>query len=97
MDGQVPSSRLQAAIVMAGPMQMLSGSVAEKSRNNPEQSNANRWLRDTVDDAPALYRQADAYEQINSDTCPILFLVGEFDLPAGQILQPKKELDTYRC
>lgn len=90
VDGQVPSSRLQAAIVMAGPMQMLSGSVAEKSRNNPEQSNANRWLRDTVDDAPALYRQADAYEQINSDTCPILFLVGEFDLPARNEPSRKK-------
>ena len=76
------NSSLQAAIVMAGPMEMMTGSVAEKSRNQPEQSNANRWLRATLDEAPALYAQADAYRQIDANTCPILFMVGEHDLPS---------------
>ena len=61
---------------------MMTGSVAEKSRKQPEQSNANRWLRATLDEAPALYAHADAYKQIDANTCPILFMVGEHDLPS---------------
>ena len=76
------SSGLQAAVVMAGPMEMLTGSVAEKSRNQPQKSNANRWLRSTVDEAPEMYAHADAHAQINKSTAPILFLVGEHDLPS---------------
>jgi len=83
------SSRLQAAVVMARPMEMLTGSVADRSRNAPEQSNANRWLRATVDQAPNLYGDADAFKQIDADTCPIQFLVGEHDLP--QRNQPSRD------
>lgn len=83
------SSSVQAAVVMAGPMEMLTGSVADKSRNQPKQSNANRWLRATVDEAPDLYRAADAYAQIDEKTAPILFLVGEHDLPSRN--QPSRE------
>ncbi len=75
------SSRIQAAIVMAGPLEMLSGSVAERSRSGQGFSNSNSWLRGTVDEKPALYRLADAHVQIDKDTCPILFMVGEHDNP----------------
>ncbi len=75
------SSRLQAAIVMAGPLQMLTGSVAERSRKPDSGSNSNVWLGATVDENPELYGLADAYAQIDADTPPILFMCGEHDHP----------------
>jgi len=75
------SSRIQAAIVMAGPMEMTTGSVAERSRTSA-QSNANAWLRKTVDEAPELYKLADAHVHISKESAPILFMVGEHDNPA---------------
>ncbi len=83
------SSQIQTAIVMAGPMQMISGSVADRSRKQPGQSNSNRWLGKTVDEAPDLYRLADAYEQLSKETPPILFMVGEHDQP--QRNQPSRD------
>lgn len=83
------SSRIQAAIVMAGPMEMLTGSVAERSRSGRGFSNANSWLRGTVDEKPQLYRLADAYVQIDRETCPILFMVGEHDQPSRN--QPSRD------
>ncbi len=76
------SSKIQAAIVMAGPLEMLTGSVAERSRSGKGFSNSNSWLGGTVDEKPALYRDADAFVQIDENTCPILFMTGEFDNPA---------------
>jgi gluconolactonase len=75
------SSRLQAAIVMAGPMEMLTGSVAENSRKAEAKSNSNVWLGGTVDELPDLYRLADAHAHITADCPPILFMVGEHDNP----------------
>lgn len=75
------SARLQAAIVMAGPMQMTTGSVAERSRTPGSKSNSNVWLGATVDEAPALYQLADAHLQISADDAPLLFMVGEHDKP----------------
>lgn len=83
------SSKLKAAIVLAGPLQMLTGSVAANSRNQPTQSNSNRWLGKTVDEAPELYRLADAYEYIDNDCPPILFMTGEFDNPPRN--QPSRD------
>lgn len=83
------SSKLKAAIVLAGPLQMLTGSVAANSRNKPTQSNSNRWLGKTVDEAPELYRLADAYEYIDNDCPPILFMTGEFDNPPRN--QPSRD------
>jgi sugar lactone lactonase YvrE/dienelactone hydrolase len=75
------SSRLQAAIVMAGPMEMLTGSVAERSRAPGSKSNSNRWLGKTVDEAPELYRLADAHEHISKSDPPLLFMCGGQDNP----------------
>ena len=82
-------SRVQAAVVMAGPMEMLTGSVAERSRSGKGFSNANSWLRATVDEKPELYALADAFAQIDQDTCPILFMTGEHDNPGRN--QPSRE------
>ena len=82
-DGGHPDadSALQAAIVMAGPMEMLTGSVAERSRKQPTQSNSNKWLGKTVDEAPELYRLADANVHFSAKSPPVLFMVGEHDKP----------------
>ena len=74
---------------MAGPLEMLTGSVADRSRQPDSGSNSNVWLRSTVDENPALYGLADACAQIDASTCPILFMVGEQDNPARN--QPARD------
>ena len=74
------SSNIEAAIVLAGPMQMTTGSVAERSRSG-KNSNSNTWIGETVDNDFQAYLLADAYEQLNPETCPILFMTGEHDNP----------------
>lgn len=74
------SSKLNAAVVMAGPMQMATGSVAERSTTG-KVSNATHWLGKSIDEAPELYQQADAYEKIDSGTPPMLFITGSLDNP----------------
>lgn len=83
------SSRLKAAIVMAGPMEMITGSVAERSRTAGAKSNANNWLGKTIDEAPKLYKLADAHQHISAESSPILFMVGEHDKPARN--QPSRD------
>ncbi len=74
------SSRLNAAIVMAGPMEMTTGSVAERSRKGG--ANANVWIGNTIDEAPEAYALSDAHLHIDADSAPILFMVGEHDSPS---------------
>jgi acetyl esterase/lipase len=82
------SSKLQAAIVMAGPMEITTGSVLERSRNHPKQSNAVKWIG-PIDEAWKMYELADAHRHISSDDPPILFMVGEHDNP--QRNQPSRD------
>ncbi len=79
------SSALHAAVVMAGPLDLTTGPVAEKSRNDPQHSNTNKWLGKTVDEAPELYKLASATTHISKDTPPILFMTGEFDNPQRNV------------
>lgn len=90
-DKSSASARISAAIVMAGPMQMLSGSVAERSRKPGARkgSNSNVWLGKTIDQAPDLYRLADAHVKISKDDPPLLFMVGEHDKPERN--QPSRD------
>jgi gluconolactonase len=76
-------TRLKAAIVMAGPMEMISGSVAQKSRAGT--ANSNVWLGKTITQAPQLYATADAHVHISKDSSPILFMVGEHDNPSRNL------------
>lgn len=75
------SSKLQAVVVFAGPMQMTTGSVAERSRQQPKQSNSNRWLGKSIDEAPELYALASPFRQLTSQTPPMMFAAGELDKP----------------
>jgi len=76
------SSLIQAAVVLAGPLELATGSVAEKSRKDPENSNANKWFGKTIDEAPELYRQASPFTHVSKETPPILFMAGDLDYPA---------------
>lgn len=78
------NSRLKAAVVMAGPMQIASGSVADRSHPGMT-SNAIDWLGKTIDDAPEAYHLADAYEKISADDPPILFVTGSLDNPQRDV------------
>ncbi|MBC8354964.1 MAG: SMP-30/gluconolactonase/LRE family protein [Planctomycetes bacterium] len=84
------SSQLQAAIVMAGPMQMTTGSVAERSRDSDSGSNSNQWLGKTIDEAPELYALADAHLHFSKDAPPVLFMTGEHDNPQRNALTRDK-------
>lgn len=89
-DHSAQSARPEAVIVMAGPMEMLTGSVADNSRKPGKKgSNSNVWLGATVDDAPDLYRLADAHAHISEGDAPILFMVGEHDKPERN--QPSRD------
>ena len=81
-------ARIQAAIVMAGPMQMMTGSVADRSAQKT--SNSNVWLEGSLAEKPELYRLADAHVQIDASTCPILFMAGEHDNPDRNSLSRDK-------
>ena len=73
--------QIQAAVVMAGPLEMTRGQVAERSRTDPKKSNAFQWLGGNVDQKPDLYKLSCAWSHIDADTAPILFMVGEHDHP----------------
>ncbi|MCC9599754.1 SMP-30/gluconolactonase/LRE family protein [Stieleria sp. JC731] len=73
---------LSAAVVLAGPLEIASGSVAEKSIENPQSSNAVAWMGGDAEQKNELYRLADAYEQVDKSMPPTLFISGSLDNPA---------------
>ena len=79
------SSGLQAAVVLAGPMQLITGSVARKSREQPASSNANKWFGKTLDEAPGLYKLAAPFTHFSPRTPPMLFLRGQYDAVTANI------------
>ena len=77
------SSAVQAAVVMSGPMEISTGSVAERSltAKNPV-ANAIFLFGGTVKEEPELYKLADAHLHINKQTPPILFQFGGKEDPS---------------
>ncbi len=75
------SSAVQSCVVMAGPLDLASGSVVERSRKEPEKSNANQWFGKTFDQDPELYRQASPFHHLGGNTPPMLFMCGDKDKP----------------
>jgi acetyl esterase/lipase len=75
------SARIQAAVIMAGPFELATGPIAERSRQAPEQSNTHRWLGKSIDEAPELYRLASPLTHLSAATPPVLFMTGEHDHP----------------
>ncbi len=77
------SSTVQAAVVMSGPMQIATGSVAERSliKDNPK-PNAVWLFGGNVKEMPEAYALADAHEHIDKNTPPILFQYGGTEDPS---------------
>jgi acetyl esterase/lipase len=92
-DSETGDASLAFAVVMAGPCELATGSVAERSRTDPEESNSNKWLGKTIDEAPDLYHLASPITHVNKATCPVFFLVGEFDNPARNMAFRQKLAD----
>ena len=84
------SSRIQAAVVMAGPLEITTGSVAERSRLNPDKANINLWTGKDFESGAEMYRLADAHIKISEDDPPILFMAGEYDHPERN--EPSREI-----
>ncbi len=84
------SSAVQAAVVMSGPMEISTGSVAEKSLL-PDNSNSNAVILfgGSVKEKPKLYSLADAHIHISKATPPILFQFGGAEDPST--VQPSIE------
>ena len=84
------SSAVQAAVVMSGPMEIATGSVAEKSLlADNSKSNAVILFGGTVKEKPELYSLADAHLHISKATPPILFQFGGTEDPSK--VQPSVE------
>lgn len=84
------SSRLSAAVVLAGPMELATGPVADRSRNQPDVSNSNKWLGKTVDEAPELYQLASPLRHVSKACPPVLFMTGEYDQPERNAAMRKR-------
>ena len=84
------SSKVQAAVVMSGPMRISTGRVAEKSMQiNNAQSFAVKLFGGTIQQLPQQYEAADAHLHIDKDTPPILFQYGGAEDPSE--IQPTVE------
>jgi acetyl esterase/lipase len=76
------SAKVQATVVMAGPMELNNEKSIENYRKQKEQSYGFQWIGKLYDDAPELYREASPITYLSKDTGPILFLTGALDNPS---------------
>ncbi|WP_149497875.1 SMP-30/gluconolactonase/LRE family protein [Roseiconus lacunae] len=81
-DNRDDDTSLAAAVVLAGPLEIASGSVADRSLENPDASNSVAWLGGDVNEQSALYHLADAFEQVDKTMPPTLFISGSKDNPS---------------
>lgn len=90
------SSALQAAVVMAGPMELATGRIAERSRKGGN-SGAVSWLGKTIDQDRSLYELASPYSHFSAKTPPMLFMTGELDDPERDLrsIARLKELGVW--
>ena len=74
---------LKAAVVLAGPLEIASGSVAQRSQNHSENSpsNAVLWMEGDIHERVDLYHLADAFEKVDESMPPTLFICGSEDNP----------------
>jgi acetyl esterase/lipase len=79
------SAAIQTAVVMAGPMDLATGPVAERSRKDPDHSNSNQWLGKTIDEDLPLYQLASPISHITASCPPMLFMTGEYDAPERNV------------
>jgi gluconolactonase len=79
------SSKLQAAVLMAGPMELATGPIAERSRKGAGKSFTIVFLGKTIDEDQPLYELASPYTHFSKETPPLLFQTGELDNPSRDL------------
>lgn len=87
------SSGVQAAVNMAGTMDMTMPHFIERVRKDPK-DRAALFLGATYDDNPKLYVEASPITHIDCCTPPILFMDGEHDRPAFRTEATRKQMKT---
>ncbi len=91
------SSQLQAAVLMAGPMELATGPVAERSRKGAGKSFTIVFLGKTIDEDKPLYELASPYTHFSKQTPPLLFQTGELDSPSRDLpsIERLKDLGVW--
>jgi gluconolactonase len=84
------SAKVQAAVVMAGPMELDSAKMIESLRKAKEKSNGYQWIGRQYDEAPELYREASPMTYLSKQTAPTLFLRGALDNPDADLAAMEK-------
>ncbi len=84
------SAKVQAAVVMAGPMELDSAKMIESLRKSKENSNGYKWIGKFYDEAPELYREASPMTYLSKQTAPTLFLRGALDNPEADVTSMEK-------
>lgn len=79
--GTEGSTRLAAMVVMAGPLEISTGRVADQSIAEPEKSFAITWFGGDASEKPELYALADVISKLDATMPPVLFLKGSEDKP----------------
>jgi acetyl esterase/lipase/sugar lactone lactonase YvrE len=84
------SSHLNALVVLAGPMEVSPGRVADQSIAEPKKSFAVIWFGGDANQKPDLYKLADVASKIDAAMPPVLFLTGSKDNPDKNLVAQKK-------
>ena len=87
------SAKVQATVVMAGPMDLTQERMVENYRKQKEKSMGFQWVGKLYDEAPELYREASPSTYLSKDTGPVLFLTGSLDNP-DRDAPPMKQLQA---
>jgi hypothetical protein len=83
---------LNALVVLAGPMEVSPGRVADQSIAEPEKSFAVIWFDGDANQKPDAYKLADVATKIDALMPPVLFLTGSKDKPdKNKAVQEKLE------
>ena len=86
------STQLAAVVVLAGPMEVSPGRVADQSITEPEKSFAVVWFGGDAKQKPDMYKLADVASKIDATMPPVLFLTGSKDNPdKNKAVQEKLE------
>ena len=75
------STQLAAVVVMAGPMEISPGRVADQSVAEPEKSFSVVWFGGDAKQKAAMYQLADVASKVDATMPPVLFLTGSKDNP----------------
>lgn len=87
------SAEIHSAIVMAGPMDIVTGTVAEKTKKANVTSNAQIFFGGGLDTHLKNHEMGDVFLQLSKKTCPIFFMMGELDNPTRNAKTRRKLKD----